>query len=128
MTKSRYFHNPPPIAKEDFERGYLKPLSCSPEAISAAMVRYHDADIQQCEAETGHSPGQKRAGQTIGRPSAAEEPKPKRRRGARKKVRTEEELAIRRENHLQRNRDAAQKCRQKMVAEAKKEQQMVIEL
>lgn len=38
-------------------------------------------------------------------------PKVVRRRGARKKVRTEEELRTKREDHLERNRNAAQRCR-----------------
>ncbi|CZS95785.1 uncharacterized protein RAG0_05314 [Rhynchosporium agropyri] len=46
-------------------------------------------------------------------PGAGDEPKPKRRRGARKKQLTEEQIALRRKLHLERNRTAAQKCRQK---------------
>ncbi|KAL2075507.1 hypothetical protein VTL71DRAFT_450 [Oculimacula yallundae] len=46
-------------------------------------------------------------------PDTTDEPKPKRRRGARKKKRTPEEEAIKRALHLERNRSAAQKCRQK---------------
>ncbi|KAH6724270.1 hypothetical protein BKA61DRAFT_566860 [Leptodontidium sp. MPI-SDFR-AT-0119] len=54
-----------------------------------------------------------------------EEPKPKRKRGAKKKVRSAEEQLIRRENHLKRNRDAAQKCRQKKkLTEAQKQNEM----
>ncbi|KAK0128521.1 hypothetical protein ONS95_000489 [Cadophora gregata] len=76
------------------------------------------------------SSGQKRASSSVpsANPDVAPEPKPKRRRGARKKVRTAEELAIKRENHLQRNRDAAQKCRQKKkLTEAEKKDQMIKE-
>ncbi|KAG4434170.1 hypothetical protein IFR05_010362 [Cadophora sp. M221] len=42
-----------------------------------------------------------------------DEPKPKRKRGARKKVRSEQEKANKRQDHLRRNREAAQKCRHK---------------
>ncbi|KAH6704348.1 hypothetical protein BKA61DRAFT_680606 [Leptodontidium sp. MPI-SDFR-AT-0119] len=106
----------------------LVPLQAQIEPQLDTLVALPDADRQQCEAETTHLAGQKRAKRTTCPPSAAEKPKPKRRRGARKKVRTEEELAIRREKHLQRNRDAAQKCRQKkQVTEAEKKEQMVTE-
>ncbi|KAH7342657.1 hypothetical protein BKA65DRAFT_552271 [Rhexocercosporidium sp. MPI-PUGE-AT-0058] len=77
--------------------------------------------------ESGLAPSAPPAGQkrATTNPENGEEPKPKRRRGARKKVRTAEELAIKRENHLQRNRDAAQKCRQKKkLTEAQKKDQM----
>ncbi|PVH89567.1 hypothetical protein DL98DRAFT_507862 [Cadophora sp. DSE1049] len=86
-------------------------------------------DRQAHEDKTTQSvAGQKRTKSITSSADAGEEPKPKRRRGARKKVRTAEELAIKRENHLQRNRDAAQKCRQKKkLTEAEKKEQMVKE-
>jgi len=85
----------------------------------------HDGVKRQTHDETTQSAGQKR---TKPNTDAGEEPKPKRRRGARKKIRTAEELAKKRENHLQRNRDAAQKCRQKKKqTEAEKKEQMVRE-
>lgn len=40
MTSFYTPHVPPPIALEDFECGRLKPLSHSPEAISAALIQY----------------------------------------------------------------------------------------
>ncbi|KAH7419362.1 hypothetical protein BKA64DRAFT_699396 [Cadophora sp. MPI-SDFR-AT-0126] len=87
-----------------------------------------EAERQSNEDETTQMGGQKRTKSTASNPDVAEEPKPKRRRGARKKVRTAEELAIKRENHLQRNRDAAQKCRQKKkLTEAEKKEQMIKE-
>ncbi|KAH7317368.1 hypothetical protein BKA65DRAFT_570963 [Rhexocercosporidium sp. MPI-PUGE-AT-0058] len=79
-------------------------------------------------ASTMAPAGQKRAQPATISASADEEPKPKRRRGARKKIRTEEEIAIKRENRLQRNRDAAQKCRKKkQLTEAEKKEQLVKE-
>merc|ERR1712093_166646 len=78
--------------------------------------------------ERTHSTGQKRSPPATTSASAAEAFTPKRRRGARKKVRTEEELAIRRKNHLQRNRDAAHKCRQKKkLTEAEKREHIAKE-
>ncbi|KAH9208877.1 hypothetical protein DL95DRAFT_414415 [Leptodontidium sp. 2 PMI_412] len=106
----------------------LVPLQAQIEPQLDTLAALPDADRQQCEAETTHLAGQKSAKPTTCCPGAGKVPKLKRRRGTRKKVRTEEELAIRRENHLQRNKDAAQKCRQKKkVMEAEKKKQMVME-
>jgi len=75
-----------------------------------------------------HSTGQKRSPPATTSASAAKAFEPKKRRGARKKVRTEEEIATRRKDHLQRNRDAARKCRQKKkLTEAEKREQMAKE-
>ncbi|KAG4426835.1 hypothetical protein IFR04_000266 [Cadophora malorum] len=104
------------------------PLQGQIEPQSDTLATQQDTDVQHCEAETTQVAGQKRAKTATCPPSAGEEPKPKRRRGARKKVRTEEELAIRKERHLQRNRNAAQKCRQKKkVSEDETKGKMVIE-
>ncbi|KAG4412659.1 hypothetical protein IFR04_014200 [Cadophora malorum] len=104
------------------------PLQSQIESQSDTSAAQLEADIQQCEVEGTHTAGQKTAPPATSPRSASQEPKPKRRRGARKKVRTEEELAIRREKHLQRNRDAAQKCRQKKRAmEDKTKENMIIE-
>ncbi|KAH7357115.1 hypothetical protein BKA65DRAFT_592633 [Rhexocercosporidium sp. MPI-PUGE-AT-0058] len=101
------------------------PLQSQIEPQSDTLAVQLDAGIQQCEAETTYLAGQKRAKPTTCTASEVEEPKPKRRRGARKKVRTEEEMAIRRQHHLQRNRDAAQKCRQKKkITDAEKKDRM----
>jgi len=77
------------------------------ESQSASLQAKQGTERQEQLSETTRSAGQKRAQPATTSAGAGEEPKPKRRRGARKKVRTEEEIAIRRENHLQRNRDAA---------------------
>jgi len=104
------------------------PLQGQVEPQSDTLAVQQEADIQQCETETTHLACQKRAKRATCPPSAGEEPKPKRRLGARKKVRTEEELAIRRKRHLQRNRDAAHKCRQKKkVSEDETKEKMVVE-
>merc|ERR1712098_926861 len=67
------------------------PLQGQIEPQSDTLATQQDADVQHCEAETTQVAGQKRAKTATCPPSAGEEPKPKRRRGARKKVRTEEE-------------------------------------
>ncbi|XMA13688.1 hypothetical protein WAI453_006479 [Rhynchosporium graminicola] len=104
------------------------PLQGQIEPKSDTLVAQQGADIQQCEAERTRIAGKKRAKQATCPPCASQEPKPKKRRGARRKVRTEEELAIRREKHLQRNKYAAQKCRQKRrVLEDEIKENMAIE-
>ncbi|KAL5321362.1 hypothetical protein ACEPPN_009318 [Leptodophora sp. 'Broadleaf-Isolate-01'] len=98
------------------------------EPQSASLQAKQGTERQEQLSETTRSACQKRAQPATTSAGAGEEPKLKRRRGARKKVRTEEEIAIRRENNLQRNRDAAQKCRQKKkLTEAEKREQMAKE-
>ncbi|KAH9204898.1 hypothetical protein DL95DRAFT_451482 [Leptodontidium sp. 2 PMI_412] len=98
------------------------------EPQSASLQAKQGTGRQEPLSETTRSAGQKRAQPATTSAGAGEEPQPKRRRGARKKVRSEEEIATRRENYLQRNRDAAQKCRQKKkLTEAKKREQMAKE-
>lgn len=114
----------PPISlsmtcPEGFAQGGLPQSEPIPNQIDSQSLALQP----QLAEQQAPSNGQKHADPT-NNPESGEGPKPKRRRGARKKVRTAEELAIRRENHLQRNRDAAQKCRKKKTAEAEKKEQV----
>ncbi|CZT13587.1 uncharacterized protein RAG0_17086 [Rhynchosporium agropyri] len=104
------------------------PLQGQIEPESDRLAAQQDTDIKQRETKSTRTACQKRAKQATCTPSASQEPKPKRRRGTRKKVRTEEELASRREKHLQRNKKAAQKCRQKRrILEDETKENMAIE-
>lgn len=51
MESSYDLHVPPPISKEDFELGRMKPLSYSPEAIAAAISEFNPDCSQFCELE-----------------------------------------------------------------------------
>lgn len=99
--------------------------------VSAAQSASHvQAEPQlvslQTEPKTGkrngRSAGQKKATTTIPQPT------PKRTRGRRKKEKTEEEKAMKRQDVLQRNRVAAQKCRQKKKLTEEENRLLLIKL